>query len=171
MAELGTRWANVRELLEESPEFHTSLRAIEPPGDGAALDGTVSAPSWLTALAEAAYLVATADGIPPDADRNAITEGLVEVSEGHLTPAHIEAAFARVSTAVHGEASKLLHEIALTVTDSSLQRAVILVALAAGIRNESISERQNLVLHALAHAFGLSEGKLQSLIARARQVI
>lgn len=173
MTDLTIRWANARELLEDSPEYQSALRAAHrerAEASHGAVDPSSLHLVWLSVLAEAAYLVATADGHCSDEDKQAVTAGLVTITEEQLTASDIEEAFARASGSVHGGTSKLLHEMAEQVQESALREAVILVAFAAS-RSEGLSERQDLVLHALAHAFGFSEGKLQSLLSRARQAL
>jgi hypothetical protein len=68
-------------------------------------------------------------------------------------------------------ASKLLSEIATSVGDVALRDAVFVAACAVAWGDGVVSQRKALVMHALGHALGFSEGKLQSLLTRIRQVL
>jgi tellurite resistance protein len=156
------------EFAEALPAFRAALS--NTPGPTA--DAETRAPSsWLRALMEAVYLLASADGHLSDEGRRRITEELLALSEGQLTAEEVSAALDGLNLAVHEGASKLFHEIASIISDARLREAVFLVALAAAWGNGSMSERKELAVRALGHAFGFSEGKLQSLLSKARQVL
>jgi tellurite resistance protein len=168
MSERQSNLVKVREVLEDVPVYQTALSASERAPTGAE---PPRPPSWLSAMVEAAYLVACADGAPSDEQRRDIAFGLQSLCDGKLNAQEIDLGIDRVLQAVHSEgASKLLHEIAALVSETALREAVFLVACAAAWGEAGMSERKSLAISALGHAFGFSEGKLQSLLARARQV-
>jgi hypothetical protein len=164
MFDSAERLSELHELLEELPAFDAALSAL---GDGATSEG--SSANWLDRMAEAAYLVAAADGELAEADTSAFSRGLTAVTEGKLSETRIAQGIERVRRKVHEHAaSQLVHEIAELVPDTTLREAVFLVACATIVDPARPSERQTLATHALGHAFGFSEGKIQQLVAKLR---
>jgi hypothetical protein len=162
------RLSQLHELLEELPAFHAALSSL---GE-ASLEGEAPRASWLDRMAESAYLIAAADGELGEADTHALCRGLSAVSEGKLGKERVHGAIERVQRKVHGHAvSQLFHEIAELVPEMPLREAVFLVASATILDRTRPSERQSLAQHALGHAFGFSEGKMQQLFAKLRHAL
>ncbi|HMJ13586.1 MAG TPA: hypothetical protein VK524_19340 [Polyangiaceae bacterium] len=161
------RLSQLHELLEELPAFHVALSDVPE----ASSEAEVPA-NWLDGMAEAAYLIAAADGGLGEQDVEGFRRGLAAVSEGRLAPARTLLAIERVQRKVHDHvASQLFHEIAELVPETPLREAVFLVASATILDRASPSQRQTLAQHALGHAFGFSEGKIQQLVARLRHSV
>ncbi|HEY6559352.1 MAG TPA: hypothetical protein VI072_18835 [Polyangiaceae bacterium] len=168
MFDSAERLSQLQELLEELPAFAAALNVT---GDRDARPEASSA-SWLDRMAEATYLVAAADGELAEPDARALCRGLTAVTEGRLSEPRVEQAIERARRKVHEHAAtQLLHEIAELVPETALREAVFLVACATIVDRARPSERQSLATHALGHAFGFSEGKIQQLVATLRHSI
>jgi hypothetical protein len=161
MFDSAERLAQLHELLEELPAFAAALRALPEQGG--------SSPNWLDAMVEAAYLVAASDGELSEDDTQAFFRGLSAVTEGKLNEARMQQTVERARSRVHEHAaSQLMHEIADLTDETALREAVFLVACATILDRSKPSERQTLAKHALGHAFGFSEGKIQQLFSKLR---
>jgi hypothetical protein len=165
MFDSAERLSQLHELLEELPAFDAALSTLGQPGAAS----EASSANWLDRMAEAAYLVAAADGELAKADTDALCRGLTAITEGKLSEERIAQSIERVRRKVHEHAaSQLVHEIAELVPDTTLREAVFLVACATVVDRSRPSDRQTLASHALGHAFGFSEGKIQQLVAKLR---
>jgi len=170
MAELKTSLMKVRDMLGEVAAYQETLtRAAASQADAAAERRQAE---WLGAMTEAALIVASADGQLSDVEKKQMSEGLVSLTDGKVSEQDVLDMIERVTAAVHEEGpSKRFHEIATILADSPLREAVFLIACAVAWRDRGINERQGLAVRALGHAFGFSEGKLQSLLAKAKQAL
>jgi hypothetical protein len=168
MPEAQTRYANLRELAQSLPAYRAALADTKPAQVSALQDPSHA---WLRAVIEAVYLLASTDGGLDAEGKREVTDELLALSDGRLSISEIDAVLEELGRAVHHRgASKLFHEIASIIQQRPLREEVFLLACAAAVAvQRTVTERTKLAVRALGHAFDFSEGKLQSLLAKARQ--
>ncbi len=164
--------ANVRENVQNIPAFRQ--RVEEASEQGAAAEEAEQAAQaqramWVGALTETAYIIAAADGALSDAESGEIVEGLVSLTDGAIPAEEVVEMLDRVKGAVEEEGQKArFAEIGNIISDEELRDALYLVACAVAWKDGGIGEKQGLAVRALKDAFGYSEGKHQTLLAKAR---
>lgn len=122
----------------------------------------------LTALIEAAYLVAAADGRVSDVESRRLVERIGQVTGGRFSAAYIEETLRGAADRVHGDGAPARAEsIASALPSDELRRAALLVASAVAWAEGGVGEREGLALQALARAFGIPIGEMQRILGQA----
>ncbi len=164
--------ANVKSAVQEIPAFNQMLEQAseqQAAADAAEQSALETKAMWLGALVESTYIIAQADGSVSDEERGEIVEGLVELTDGNVGADEVVDMLERVAGAVEEEGAKArFAEIAEIISDPELRDAVYLVACAVAWKGGGIGEKQGLAVRALKDAFGYSEGKHQTLLAKSR---
>ncbi|MEZ4230625.1 MAG: hypothetical protein R3B89_15730 [Polyangiaceae bacterium] len=123
----------------------------------------------LGAMVEAAYIVAVADGSLSENETHTLIEGFVKLTEGDVDTDAIAGMLEYAGEGLESEGRDARFEsIAGTLEDEGLRDGVFVVASAVAWKDGGIGEKQGLAVRALGKAFGYSENKLQTLLAKGR---
>lgn len=160
--------ARAQKAAEES-RAAAATAAAAAAQDAQAAAAAVARYEKVQAVADAAYLIAGADGAVSAAEASKISEGLrshlgEEVGEG--TADLLEVAKQRL--AEKGQKG-LADAIAATFPDETLRRAVFMVAAGVSWLDRGIGVKEGLALQAVSGAFGIPMKEMHELLAAAKK--
>jgi tellurite resistance protein len=176
-----------------------AIRIAQPPGDApAGLGGSIltvaagsygfrstheddltmptgfdpSAAALFESIVEAAYLVATADGVFDDSERKAFRDVVLEACRGAVNPAQLEALLADLADQVQEDGmDKRIQMVARGVARPEQQREVLRIAALLAHVSGNVSEVERDVVLKLAGAFHLTHDDVDSVLVEAGKAL
>jgi tellurite resistance protein len=152
--------ANALDGMGEVQQALADERAAQADAEGMAILG---------AMVEAAYIVAVSDGALSEAETQTLTEGFVNLTDGDVDAETIAGMLEYAGEGLEAEGQTARFEsIARTLEDEALRDGVFVVASAVAWKDGGIGAKQGGAIRALGKAFGYSENKHQTLLAKGR---
>jgi tellurite resistance protein len=131
-----------------------------------------SAAALFESIVEAAYLVATADGVFDEAERKAFRDVVLEACHGTVNRDQVEALLADLADQVTEDGmDKRIEMVARGVTRPEHQREVLRIAALLAHVSGNVSEVEREVVVKIAAAFGLSDDVIEVVLREARNVL
>jgi len=168
-AQVKAAAAKAREQADEATMKAAAAEAAQAAQNAQAAAAATVRYEMVQAVADAAYLIAGADGAVSAAEASKITEGLrshlgEEVGEG--VGDLLEVAKQRLST--KGQKG-LAESIAAAFPDGAMRQAVFMVAAGTSWLDRGIGVKEGLALQSLSGAFGIPMNEMHQLLAAAKQ--
>jgi tellurite resistance protein len=131
-----------------------------------------SAAALFESIVEAAYLVATADGVFDEAERKAFRDVVLEACRGAVGPDQLEALLADLADQVHEDGVDVrIQMVARGVTRPEHQREVLRIAALLAHVSGNVSEVERDVVVKLAAAFHIPNDVIEAVLNEARKVL
>jgi tellurite resistance protein len=131
-----------------------------------------SAAALFESIVEAAYLVATADGVFDETERKAFRDVVLEACRGAVNPEQLEALLADLSDQVAEDGlDKRIEMVAKGVTRPEHQREVLRIAALLAHVSGSVSDVERDVVMKLAYAFGVHSDLIDQVLGEAKRVL
>ena len=131
-----------------------------------------SAAALFESIVEAAYLVATADGVFDDNERKAFRDVVLEACRGSVNPDQLEALLADLADQVEEDGvDKRIQMVARGVTRPEHQREVLRIAALLAHVSGNVSEVEREVVAKLGGAFQLTDEVVESVLGEAGKVL
>ena len=122
------------------------------------------------AFVETAYLIAAADGTVSESERQRLSHGISQLTQGKLNDQqiqeHMQAAASRFQS--EGRDGRI-QAVASVISDPNLRRAALLVAAGVAWLDRGVGEKEGLALQAISRAFDIPINDMHKLLAQAKQ--
>lgn len=126
--------------------------------------------SLLTAIVEAAYLVAVADGEVSQEEADTLSEGIVAVTDANIAEDALQKYFEIADSRFEAEGlNARLDAVGADIADPDCRRAAFLVASAVAYKDSGIGTKQGLALQHLARSFEIPQNEMFELMAKAKR--
>lgn len=123
-----------------------------------------------SAMLEATYLVAVADGDLSEDETGIMVRGFYNLTEGQVDEGTIQDMMSGIASCLAEEGqSARIDYVASVIQDDAIRDAVFVVASAVAWTDAGINVKQGLAIRALGKAFGYDENKHQQLLAQGRR--
>lgn len=151
-----------RALLEKKEAILPGVDRLQQPSQGS---NESTADAFLSVLVEAAFLVAAADGVVSEAEKNTLAETISYTLGGELPPGELGAmidAFAEV-LASDGRAQRLT-VMARSLPDAPARREALAFAALIALCDRELVSAEREVLDLLGASFGLDQDAVRDVI-------
>ncbi len=123
-------------------------------------------------IVEASFLVAYADGVFDDSEKNAFCTVVLEACRGAVTPQSLEALMADLGDQLAEDGvDKRIAMVAQTVNRTDHQREVLRIAAFIAYASGGVSDVEHEVIAKLTRAFELDESETDTVLFEVKQAI
>jgi tellurite resistance protein len=147
---------------------------FRPGGDDATMPTGFDphAAALFESIVEASYLVATADGVFDDAERNAFRTVVLEACRGSVDPESLEALMADLGDQLEEDGlDRRIEMVAKTINRTDQQREVLRIASFLAFASGGVSDLERGVIDKMGVAFQLTEAELQSVLQEVQDAV
>ena len=131
-----------------------------------------NAAALFESIVEAAYLVATADGVFDDTERGAFKNVVFEACRGTVDQTQLDALLADLADQLEEDGvDKRLEMVSRGVTRPEHQREVLRIAALLALVSGDVTAAERVVVEKLAKAFGLPDGEVEAVLDEARAIL
>lgn len=122
------------------------------------------------AFVETAYLIAAADGSVSESERQRLSQGISQLTQGQLSDEQIQEHMQAAASRLENEGrDDRIQAIASVISDPNLRRAALLVGCGVAWLDRGVGEKEGLALQALSRAFDIPINEMHKLLAQAKQ--
>lgn len=147
---------------------------FRPSGDDATMPTGFDpqAAALFESVVEASFLVAQADGVFDDAERDAFRTVVLEACSGAVQPEALEALMADLGDQLEEDGvDRRVEMVAKTINRTDHQREVLRIAAFLAVASGGVSSVEREVIAKLTAAFGLAPEVTDAVLAQVRQAV